>query len=334
MGIADRNTMAGVVRAHVAAKEADLRLVIGARLVTIDGLELLAWPSDRAAYGRLCSLLTIGNRRAPKGACYLTVADIVAHAEGIWAAVVPGENFSMLQHAPPTLLPPQGGRTGKKKRRRFRKGPKTFPPPPLRGEEEWGVDWHGADDLSAALAQLKQAFAERLSLAMTPSMRGEDRARFWHLAQIACAADVPLLATNDVLMHRRERRPLADVLICIREKCTIDEAGLRLTANAERHLKGPAEMAALFADYPQALARSVEIAEACRFSLDELRYEYPAEPVPEGMTPQEELERRTWKGAAWRFPRRRARSREGKQLAREFKLIAERKLCAVFPHGR
>ncbi len=191
------------------------------------------------------------------------------------------------------------------------------------------MDWHGADDLSAALAQLKQAFAERLSLAMTPSMRGEDRARFWHLAQIACAADVPLLATNDVLMHRRERRPLADVLICIREKCTIDEAGLRLTANAERHLKGPAEMAALFADYPQALARSVEIAEACRFSLDELRYEYPAEPVPEGMTPQEELERRTWKGAAWRFPDGVPEAVK-EQLAREFKLIAERNYAPYF----
>ncbi len=134
MGIADRNTMAGVVRAHVAAKEADLRLVIGARLVTIDGLELLAWPSDRAAYGRLCSLLTIGNRRAPKGACYLTVADIVVHAEGIWAAVVPGENFSMLQHAPPhPSLPLKGGGPEKRRGGGFGKG-QRLSPSPLEGE--------------------------------------------------------------------------------------------------------------------------------------------------------------------------------------------------------
>ena len=116
IGIADRNSLAGVVRAHVAARDlkntiaardlnktlamreetiaaTGLRYRVGARLVTTDGLELLVWPEDRAAYGRLSSLLTIGNRRAPKGECHLTLDDILAHAEGIWAALVPPEDI-------------------------------------------------------------------------------------------------------------------------------------------------------------------------------------------------------------------------------------------------
>ena len=95
------------------------------------------------------------------------------------------------------------------------------------------------------------------------------------LAPLAEAAGLPLLATNDVLYHSPERRPLQDVLTCIREHCTIAEAGFRLAANAERHLKPPAEMARLFRGYPDALGRSLEIVARCRFSLDELRYEYP-----------------------------------------------------------
>ena len=278
IGIADRNTLAGVVRAYAAMKDegiaaSGLRFIVGTRLVTTDGIELLAWPQDRAAYGRLCTLLTIGNRRAPKGECHLTLADICAYAEGIWAALVPGE------HLP--------------------------------------------------LTQLRAAFGPRLSLALVPYLCGDDRARFWQLAELARAAEVPLLATNDVLMHVRERRPLADVLTCIREKCTIDEAGLRLAVNAERHLKGPGEMATLFADYPEALARSLEIAAACTFSLSELKYEYPAEPVPEGMTPQQELERRTWKGADWRYPQGVPEAVKA-QLAHEFKLINERNYAAYF----
>ena len=103
--------------------------------------------------------------------------------------------------------------------------------------------------------------------------------------------------------HAPERRPLADVLTCIREKCTIAEAGLRLAVNAERHLKPPEEMARLFASFPDAIARTLEIAEACRFSLDELQYEYPDEPVPPGKTAQQHLEDLTWAGAQRRYPK-------------------------------
>ncbi|HEY1719924.1 MAG TPA: error-prone DNA polymerase [Magnetospirillaceae bacterium] len=326
IAVADRNTLAGVVRAYAAMlkdeaiKASGLHFIVGSRLVTTDGIELLVWPQDRAAYGRLCTLLTTGNRRAPKGECHLALADIAAHAEGLWAALIPPVEL------PPTLtLPLKGG--GDEEKSSSEKREQN--PPPLRGREGWGVFTHNASVFPSALTQLKSAFADRLSLALVPYLRGQDAERFWRLAEIARAADVPLLATNDVLMHGPERRPLADVLTCIREKCTIDEAGLRLAANAERHLKSPAEMAALFRNYPDALARSVEIAAACTFSLSELKYEYPAEPVPEGMTPQEELERRTWKGADWRFPDGVPQAVKN-QLAHEFKLIFERNYAPYF----
>ena len=122
------------------------------------------------------------------------------------------------------------------------------------------------------------------------------------LAELAAHARVPLVATNDIHVHSPDRRPLQDVLTCIREHCTIREAGFRLYANAERHLKPPEEMARLFARYPDAICRTLEIADRCRFSLDELRYEYPVDPVPEGRTPQQELVRLAWQGAAERYP--------------------------------
>ncbi len=130
-----------------------------------------------------------------------------------------------------------------------------------------------------------------------------------------------------MLYHAPERRPLADVLTCIREKCTIDEAGFRLAVNAERHLKPPAEMARLFAAFPEAIARTVEIADACRFSLDELKYEYPDEPVPPGKTAQQHLEDLAWEGARKRYPRERhpdgVPDEVQKRLVEELAIIAK-----------
>ncbi len=253
IAVTDRNTLAGVVRAHSAAKKAGMRLVVGTRLdlgldkhTTEPSLSLLCYPTDRAAYGRLSQLLTVGRRRAPKGQCWLRLDDVLQHDDG--------QVFVVL--------------------------------PPVR------------DDM---LARLAARWTGRCYLAASFLYRGDDRRRIAELAAQAERAGLPLLATNDVCYHVPSRRPLQDVLTCVREHCTVDTAGWRLAANAERHLKAPAEMARLFADRADAVARSAEIAARCTFSLDELRYEYPAEPVPEGRTPQEELEHQTWQGAHGRY---------------------------------
>ncbi|MHA1113819.1 MAG: PHP domain-containing protein, partial [Alphaproteobacteria bacterium] len=250
LALADRNTLAGVVRAHSAAREAGIRLVVGARLDLADGPSLLCFPIDRAAYGRLSRLLTLGKRRAPKGDCHLGRADVFAHAEG--------QIF--------VLLPP--------------------------------TDPNALDaEFAATLAEMRAGLGPNCFLAAQYLYGGEDAARIARLAEMAQETDVPLVATNDARMHAPERRALLDLLTCIRAHCTVENAGRRLAANAERHLKPPAEMARLFAAWPEAVARTAEIAARCRFSLDDLRYEYPADPVPGGGDPQTALERLTWEGA-------------------------------------
>jgi error-prone DNA polymerase len=257
IGIADRNSFAGVVRAYEEwRKHKTIKLIVGARLVTIDGLETLVYPTDRAAYGRLCQLLSGHNRKVrkgEKGECQLTFEDILAVSDGAMLIVLPPEELSS-----------------------------TF-------EER--------------LATLARTAPGRTFLAGVHRYRGDEPRRLGLLDELGARAGAPLVATNDVHYHAPERRPLADVLTCIREKCTIAEVGFRLAANAERHLKPPAEMARLFAAFPDAIERSVTIANACRFSLDELRNEYPDEPVPPGKTAQQHLADLTWQGAKGRYPR-------------------------------
>ncbi len=258
IAITDRNSLAGIVRAHQAAERVGIRLVVGVRLDLADGTGLLAYPEDRAAYGRLTRLLTLGKRRAPKGECRIDYADLVARGEGQIVVALP---------------------------------PATADAASLAAHLEFA-------------RRVAADFAGNAYLAAHHLYRGDDSRRLAGLARIAAATGLKLVATNDVLYHTPERRRLQDVLTCIRAHCTIAEAGYRLNANAERHLKPPEEMARLFRGYEAALAATVEIAGRCRFSLDELRYEYPEEPVPDGMTPQQRLAQLTWEGAAERFSRR------------------------------
>ena len=245
LAITDHNTFAGIVRAHGAAKDAGLRFVVGVRL-KISTLSLLAYPTNRSAYGRLCRLLSLGQRRASKGECIISLQDVYDHAEG---------NIFALPH-----------------------------------------------QHIEHLATLKSYLKAPLYLALSCNHGGQDRQRLATSAAIARQHRVPLLATNDVLYHHAARRPLQDVLTCVREKTMIAEAGFRLQANAERHIKTPDEMARLFRDYPEAISNTLKVAEACSFSLDELRYEYPEEPIPKGKTPQSHLEHLTWEGAKERYP--------------------------------
>ena len=256
VAVADRNTLAGVVRAHQAANQAGIKLVVGARLDLQDAPSMLCFPTDRTAYGRLSRLITLGRRRAPKGECEIYLEDVFAHSGG--------QVFVSL-------------------------------PPP---DQETGPD----DTYTAHLHRLREVFGRDVWLAARCRYHGDDGARLWALAQLAVDVNIPLVATNDVRMHVPDRKPLMDVLTCIREHCTIDQAGFRLTANAERHFKPPAEMARLFRRHPEAILQTMVIAERCAFSLDELRYEYPDDEAPPGTTPQAELKRLSWEGAETRYP--------------------------------
>jgi error-prone DNA polymerase len=158
------------------------------------------------------------------------------------------------------------------------------------------------DRLHADAAALAGRTALPLHLGASVLCRGDDQRRLDALASLAQACGTPLVALGDVRFHAPERRRLADVLSAIRLRCAVDALGLAAEANAERHLKSPGEVARLFARHPQAVARTLAIVRACRFSLDELRYEYPEEAVEPGRTAQEMLIERTWQGAAERWP--------------------------------
>ena len=287
IGIADHNTMAGVVRAYKEldnpALEFKPKLLIGSRLVFIDGTpDILAFPRDRAAYGRLCQLLTRGKRGEStlKGECHLKFDDLLEFAEG--------------QLLAPAL--------------------------PHRFEEAKAREF---------LERLGRACANSLWLAASLLYRGDDRRRLARLHRISVAAGVPLLATNEVLYHHPSRRPLQDVLTCIREKATIDATGRRLEANAERHLKPAEEMARLFRDMPEAIAETTRFAGRIVFSLDQLKYQYPDEPVPPGKTAQRHLEDLTWQGAHRRFPVR-ISPKTKKILHKELRLIRKLKYAHYF----
>jgi error-prone DNA polymerase len=258
IGIADHNTLAGVVRAYAELKNPELvsrpKLLIGSRLVFVDGTpDILAYPRDRAAYGRLCRLLSKGKLAAAKAECRLFFEDLAEFSQGLLLV----------------LMPPY----------RFR-----------------------AEALAAMLERMRGTRADGVWLAASPFHRGDDRRRLAGLQRIAVAAGVPLLATNDVLYHAWERRVLQDVVSCIREKTTVEAAGRLLEANAERHLKPAAEMIRLFRDHPDAIAETLRFSGRIGFTLDELKYRYPDEPVPPGKTAQQHLEFLTWQGARKYFP--------------------------------
>lgn len=158
------------------------------------------------------------------------------------------------------------------------------------------------DAFEVELTRLRDAIPSLRHVAASWLYRGDDAARIERLDRIAQAHGCSILATNDVHYHEPERRPLQDIITCIREKVTIASAGYLLNPNAERHLKAPEEMVRLFERWPHAISATREFADALHFSLDELRYEYPKETVPEGRTPQQHLEHLTWKGAAERWP--------------------------------
>lgn len=181
---------------------------------------------------------------------------------------------------------------------RYAKGIKfiVIPPTSLNSTFEFEPEF------LAELQQYKLALGSELYLGAVRSYMAYDNKVLYRLTEISHKLAIPLVANNDVHYHSRERRELQDIITCVREKCTIYNAGFRLYQNAERYLKPINEMQRLFRHYPDAIARTQEIVKACNFCLSELKYEYPEEITSEGRTPHEELIYLTWKGAAEQFP--------------------------------
>ncbi|MFD1766069.1 error-prone DNA polymerase [Sphingorhabdus buctiana] len=271
IGIADRNSVAGVVRAHVAwrdvrAQMPDFRLVVGARLVLADDTpDMVAYPMTRLGWGRLTRLLTLGNRRAVKGDCILYFEDLLEYADEIAFIALPLRAFASL-----------------------RESDQNSHAKTQRHEEE-------------CLRQLK-AKTPHLCIGATMPRGGTDARKLAELAELSATTRIPLIATNDALYATPEARALHDIVTCIREGTTIQSAGRRLLANAERHLKPPEEMARLFRHYPQAIAATQDLLSRIAFTLDDLKYEYPHEPVPRGWEPQAWLEHMVMEAAKARFP--------------------------------
>ncbi|MBV9219861.1 MAG: error-prone DNA polymerase [Methylobacteriaceae bacterium] len=351
IGIVDRNTLAGVVRAHVYAREHEigpekLRVVTGARLVFSDGTpDILAYPQDRAAYGRLTRLLSIGNLRAEKGDCILTFDDLLDHCEGMQLIVMETCTLTRppVPHSP-SPRPVRGeGRGEGPDECAQEEEPIAAPRVRRFTQEEWQTSRPVAKPLTLALSPragrgdrqgnlldrlLRQAPGRVwLAAAMTYG-RGMRRALARRVA-LARATGAPLIATNDVLMHTPDRRPLADVLTCIREGTTLDAAGRRLAANAERHLKDGEEMARLFREAPGVIEETLRFLDGITFSLDELKYDYPDETREGFTTPQEALEAFTFEGAKRRYPDG-VPTQVAQALKDELRLIAELKYAPYF----
>ncbi|HEX4269812.1 MAG TPA: error-prone DNA polymerase [Rhizomicrobium sp.] len=278
IGIADRNSLAGVVRAYAEWRDMEGKrpqLLIGARLVFRDGTpDILAYPKNRKAYGRLSRLLSIGKLRAKKGECLLDFADLLEHRRGLQLIVMPGQDSEIIK----SLL--------------TRLGPDTW-------------------------------------LAASMLYTGEDRRRLRDLVRVARATRVPLIAVNDALYHDAERRELQDIVTCIREHVTLKDAGIRLQANAERHLKTPTEMQRLFRVRPDAVDETLRFARGITFTLAELGQRYPREPVPRGKTADQHLRDLTEAGLKWRYP-----SGVPSDIAaiadKELAFIADRKIAHYF----
>ncbi|MBS1530794.1 MAG: error-prone DNA polymerase [Bacteroidetes bacterium] len=282
IAITDRNTVAGVVRAFKVAKASEnIQFIPACRLCLLDGPDLLAYPTNITAWGRLCAILSKGNLRTEKGKCDLYKKDVFENAEGIKFIVVP--------------------------------------PDSLNGRFNFN------DDFKRNIKEYKAALGNELYIAANFLYNGNDEKRLYRISQLG----ISMVATNDVHYHNAHRRELQDIVTCVREKCTISTAGFRLHANAERHLKEIDEMGRLFRKYPDAILRIDEITDACRFSLDTLKYLEPEWKSPDGRSADEHLAELTWAGAKKRLGLK-MKPRHIKQVQFELAFFKKRKLAPYF----
>ncbi len=255
LAITDECSVAGAVRAHIAAKQSGLKLLVGAEFRLADGLRFMLLAQNRNGYGNLCELITRGRRAAKKGEYYLTRNDIAQGIDDCLAVWLSDTAAAAI-------------------------GTATFSTEPL--------SW------------LAGCFPDRLWIAVELLARGGDRQRLDALCKLAEQLALPCVAAGDVHMHVRERRMVQDTLTAIRLGKPVAQVGHGLHCSGERHLRHRKTLGRIYP--PGLLAQSVHIAQRCDFSLDSLRYEYPEEIVPSGLTPSQHLRQLTEAGLAWRFP--------------------------------
>ncbi len=271
IAIVDRDGLYGMVRAWEACKEAGVRLVVGCELsVSADGeapyRTLLVHVENHAGYTNLCRILTESHRLHPKG----QARDEVGVPRNLYAGVPLAFVCANADGLWASLVPSST-------------------------EDGWSLEDAG---------QVQAAFGARASLAVHRHLDGDDDARVRHVVELSRTTGIPVVATNEVRYARREEKPLFDVLHCIREGTTLDAAGRALSPNTEACLKSHAEMTRVFEGRPEWILRAIEIADACRFSLSELKYRFPSEleePAYPGETPNDALRRLSYAGARARY---------------------------------
>ncbi len=274
LALTDSDGLYGVVKAHLAAKEHGLKLILGAELTLEDAPPVVVYAAEAVGYANLCALVSQSRMTHPKGEAGLPWRALADRSAGLLALL-------------------------------------AEPAPVER------------------VAALAEAFPERFHVGLCRTLSAGDAAREAQAELLARELGVPLVAHNDVHTHHRRRQPLQDVLVAIRHGTTVDKAGTRLLPNAERTLKGPQEMARLFADRPEALARAVELASRCRASLDDLHYRFPEEDLPPGRSANEHLRVLTYEGLRFRYPGG-VPPEVVKQIEHELKLIAALDFAGYF----
>jgi len=265
LALTDRASVAGVVRGFTPARELGFKYIVGAEVHPDDSLPVVLWPTDRAAYGRMCQLISRGRLRAEKGSCELRWSDVVEFSDGMLVGIsVDGCQLTVDSE---------------------------------RGES--GVRF---ETNRTTLDQMADLFGDRAYLLCELHRGVDDRLQVERLRALSKESRLPLVAAGDVHYHSAERMLMHDCVTAVRSGTTIDQVHQHRFANSQRHLRSLAEIAEIYRDVPGAIERTIEISECCTFQLDELRYEYPEEIAPPGMTLVEHLKRLTWEGAKQRWP--------------------------------
>ena len=295
LAITDRESVAGVVRGFTPAKELDLQYIVGAEIRPRDAPALVLWPTDRAAYGRLCHLISRGRLRAEKGSCDLNWADVVEFSDGMLVAVASSQVTVDSKKDNPHFTLPSGRSAQPGRARSGSTAPGTSPLP-----ESSSLAFNPPGE--RVMSEVRDVFGDRAYLLCEVHRGVDDRLQVERLQQLSKQLELPLVAAGDVHYHTAERMLMQDCVTAIRNNTTIDQVHQQRFANSQRHLRSLAEIVDLYRDIPDAIARTGEIADRCSFQLDELRYEYPEEIAPPGMSLIEHLKRLTWEGAKQRWP--------------------------------